>query len=106
LPEVATSLAAVRLGAIDLAISNALGSNLFNIVLLAVLDVADGAGNIWAALTAANALAAVIAMMMTGVAIVSLTYRASPRTPNRLSWDGLALAGMYVAALAALYWLG
>lgn len=56
LPEVATSLTAVRLGAIDLAISNALGSNLFNVVLLTVFDLADGRGNFWAAVSSANAL--------------------------------------------------
>ena len=96
----------MRLGAIDLAVSNALGSNLFNISLLAVFDVADGAGNVWTALSPANALAAVAAIMMTGVTIISLTYRASPRTPFRLTWDGAVLIAMYLAAMAGLYWLG
>jgi len=106
LPEVATSLAAVRMGAIDLAISNALGSNLFNILLLTVFDLADGQGNFWAAVSPANALSSVIAMMMTGVAIVSLIYRASPRTPYRISWDGVALIGIYLGALVIVYWQG
>jgi cation:H+ antiporter len=106
LPEVASSLVAVRLGAIDLAISNALGSNLFNVTLLAVFDVADGRGNVWGALSTGNALAAVAAIMMTGVTIISLIYRASPRTPFRLTWDGAALIVMYLAVMAALYGLG
>jgi cation:H+ antiporter len=106
LPEVATSVAAVRLGAIDLAISNALGSNLANVVLLAVFDLADGRGNFWAALSSANALAAVIAIMMTGIAIISLIYRASPKTAYRFNWDGLALIVMYVGAMLLLYWAG
>lgn len=106
LPEIASSLAAVRIGAIDLAISNALGSNLFNIVLFAVYDVADGSGNFWNTLSDANGLAAVVAVMMTGVVIVSLVYRASPRTPYRLSWDGVALIAMYAGAMALLYGMG
>lgn len=106
LPEVAASVAAVRLGAIDLAISNALGSNLFNVALLAVYDVADGRGNFWAALSPVNALSAVIAMMMTGVTIVSLIYRASPRAPYRITWDAVALLSMYVGAMLLLYWRG
>ncbi len=106
LPEVATSLAAVRLGAIDLAISNALGSNLFNVMLLAVFDLADGRSNFWAAVSSANALSAVIAIMMTGVVVVSLIYRASPRTPYRITWDGFALMLMYLGAMLALYWAG
>lgn len=106
LPEIAASLAAIRLGAIDLAIGNVLGSNLFNILLFFAYDLADGRANFWASLTNANAFAAVITMMMTGVVIISLMYRASPKTPYRISWDGLALAGMYLGSIALLYLLG
>ena len=103
LPEIAASLSAVRLGAIDLAIGNVLGSNLFNVTLLAAYDVFDGPKNLWADMSSANALGLVIAMMMTGVVIVSLIYRASPKTPFRVSWDGAALVLMYLGALALLY---
>ena len=103
LPEIAASLSAVRLGAIDLAIGNVLGSNLFNMTLLAAYDVFDGPQNLWAAMSDANALGLVLSMMMTGVVIVSLIYRASSKTPFHVSWDGVALLVMYLAALAALY---
>jgi len=106
LPEIAASLAAVRLGAIDLAIGNVLGSNLFNILLMAIYDLADGSANFWAALTNANGFAAVMAMMMTGVVIISLMYRASPRTPYRFSWDGVALIAMYAGSIITLFLLG
>ena len=106
LPEVAASLAAVRLGAIDLAVSNALGSNVFNIMLLAIFDLADGKKNFWNTMSAANEFAAVTAIMMTAVVIVSLIYRASPKTPARLNWDGLALIGLYLGTMFMLYWLG
>jgi cation:H+ antiporter len=106
LPEVAASIAAIRLGAIDLAIGNVLGSNLFNITLLAIYDLADGRSNFWAALNNANGFAAVMTMMMTGVVIISLMYRASPRTPYRFSWDGIALIAMYVGSIFMLYLLG
>jgi cation:H+ antiporter len=106
LPEIAASLAAIRLGAIDLAIGNVLGSNLFNITLFFVYDLADGGANFWASLTNANAFAAVMAMMMTAVVIISLMYRASPKTPYRISWDGFVIAGMYIGSIALLYLLG
>ncbi|MEO5887896.1 MAG: sodium:calcium antiporter [Anaerolineales bacterium] len=106
LPEIAASLAAIRLGAIDLAIGNVLGSNLFNIMLFFIFDLADGKSNFWASLTNANAFAAVMTIMMTGVVIISLMYRASPRTPYRISWDGFVLAGMYLGSIALLYLLG
>jgi cation:H+ antiporter len=106
LPEIATSLTAVRLKAIDLAIGNVLGSNLFNVLLLSVYDIADGPANFWSSLTNANGFAAVMTMMMTGVVIISLMYRASPRTPYRFSWDGVALIFMYLGSIFALYLLG
>jgi cation:H+ antiporter len=106
LPEIAASLAAIRIGAIDMAIANVLGSNLFNIAILAIYDIVDGRANFWAALTEANGFAAVITMMMTGVVIVSLMYRVSPKTPYRISWDGISLSVMYVGAIAMLYFLG
>ena len=106
LPEIAASLAAIRLGAIDLAIGNVLGSNLFNIILFFAYDVADGKNNFWAALNNANGFAAVMTMMMTGVVIISLMYRASPKTPYRISWDGISLAMMYLGSIAILYFLG
>jgi cation:H+ antiporter len=106
LPEIAASLAAIRLGAIDLAIGNVLGSNLFNILLFFVYDLADGKNNFWASLTNANAFAAVMTMMMTGVVIISLMYRASPKMPYRISWDGYVLAGMYLGSIVFLYLLG
>jgi len=58
-------LAAVRMGAIDLAIGNVLGSNLFNVTFLAVYDIFDGSQNLWASMSTANALALAIAIMMT-----------------------------------------
>jgi len=106
LPEIAASIAAIRLGAIDLAIGNVLGSNLFNVTLLAVYDLADGRLNFWESLNNSNAFAAVMTMMMTGVVIISLMYRASPRTPYRFSWDGVALLGMYIGSIVTLYLLG
>jgi cation:H+ antiporter len=106
LPEIAASMAAIRLGAIDMAIGNVLGSNLFNITLFFIYDLADGKSNFWASLTNANAFAAVMTMMMTGVVIISLMYRASPKTPYRFSWDGLALVVMYIGSIIVLYWIG
>jgi cation:H+ antiporter len=103
LPEIAAGVAAVRLGAIDLAISNVLGSNLFNILLFPVFDLADGSGNFWASLGHANAFSAVVSIVMTAVAIVSLTYRASPDTPKRMTLDAATLGLLYVGALAIVY---
>lgn len=105
LPEIAASLAAIRLGAIDMAIANVLGSNLFNIAILAIYDLADGRGNFWASLTSANGFAAVMTMMMTGVVIISLVYRVTSKKDHRFSWDGISLSVMYLGAIILLYFI-
>jgi cation:H+ antiporter len=94
---------AVRLGAIDLALGNVLGSNLINIAILAVFDIAYRRGSLWATLSQAHALAGLFVMIMTGAVMVSLVYRVSAKTPYRFSWDGTALLVMYGVAMAVLF---
>ena len=105
LPEVTSSISAIRLGAIDLAIGNVLGSNLFNIALFFIYDLVDVGSRFWYSLDESNGFAAVITMMMTGVVIISLMHRSTRRSRIRISWDGLALLFMYAVAIATLYWL-
>ena len=105
LPEITATITLVRMGAIDLAIGNVLGSNLFNVTLLAAYDIFDGGGNLWVAMSPANALAAIISIMMTAIVIVSLIYRASSKTPFRVMWDAPVLVIMYLVAMFALYQL-
>jgi cation:H+ antiporter len=52
----------------------------------------------------ANLVTILAAMVMTGIAIIGLTYRAQ-RKRFRLSWDSLAMVAMYAMAIAML-WAG
>ena len=103
LPEVVVSLAAVRLGALDLAVGNVLGSNLFNIAIIVGYDVAYRSGSLWANLQPVHAFAGLMVVAMSSVVIVSLIYRTSPKTPYRFNWDGVALLVMYGFAMVMLY---
>jgi cation:H+ antiporter len=105
LPEVVVTLSAVRLHAIDLAIGNLFGSNLFNVAILAIYDLFYLPGPLWGHVTPVHLVAGLGTIAMTAVAIVSITYRASPKTPFRLSWDAILLMAMYGASLAMLYLL-
>lgn len=105
LPEVIVTISAARIKAIDLAVGNLFGSNLFNVAILAIYDGVYLQGPLWGSVAPVHTIAGLGAMAMTAVAIVSLTYRASPRTPFRLSWDGALLFAMYVASLGMLYLL-
>lgn len=57
LPELVAAIAAVRMGALDLAIGNTLGSNAFNMILFVPLD-ACHAGPLFAAVSPTHAVTA------------------------------------------------
>ena len=70
LPELATSFAAVRIGAPELAISNVLGSNVFNMGFVLFMDeLAYTDGPIWSGISPVHLVAGIIAILMTLVVI-------------------------------------
>jgi cation:H+ antiporter len=96
LPEAAVTLSAARLGALDMAVSNLLGSNLFNILIVAIDDALFLEGPILAHVSPLHGLSALSAIMMTGVAIVGLIYRPRERLLRFVSWAGLMLFSIYL----------
>ncbi|MDO9093127.1 MAG: sodium:calcium antiporter [Rubrivivax sp.] len=104
LPEMAVTLGALRLGALDMAIGNLLGSNLFNVLVLAVDDLFYTPGPLLAAVAPVHASTAVTAMVMTGLVIIGLVMRPQGRVLRVVSWVSVGLVAAYVinAALAFL----
>jgi cation:H+ antiporter len=102
LPEVVVSAAAVKIGAIDLAIGALLGSNLFNILILAVDDLLFTQGPILSHVDPSQILPALTAIAMAGIAVIGLTYRAEKKL-LRMSWDSMAMIFIYIGNLMLLY---
>ncbi|MBL8353063.1 MAG: sodium:calcium antiporter [Burkholderiaceae bacterium] len=103
LPEMAVTLGALRLGALDMAIGNLLGSNLFNIVIVAVDDAFYVRGPLLADAAAVHAGTAVTALVMTGLVIIGLVMRPQGRTLRVVSWISVGLAATYVVNAALVY---
>jgi cation:H+ antiporter len=103
LPEVAVSVAALRIGALDMAIGNLLGSNLFNILILAFDDALYTRGPLLSDVSPAHAVSALSAIMMTGVAIVGLLYRPKLRVLNTVGWASILLFVIYLLNAYILY---
>jgi cation:H+ antiporter len=104
LPEVVVSIAAVKIGAIDLAIGNLFGSNIFNIFILAIDDFFFIKGPILSFVNQNHIISAIFAIAMTSSAIIGLTYRAEKRTLV-LAWDSIVIILLYMANLLSLYML-
>lgn len=102
MPEVVVSVAAARIGAVDMAVGNLFGSNVFNVAILGLDDVLYTRGPLLASVSPVHLVTLVSAMLMTAVAIIGLTYRAQ-RKRFRLSWEAIAMLAAYFAGLTLLW---
>jgi cation:H+ antiporter len=100
LPELVAAVAAVRLGAFDLAVGNLFGSNAFNMAIFFALDLAQP-GSLFAASDPAHALTAIFAMVLMALGLAAIVYRAERRNVL-VEPDSLLLL---LAYLAAVVWL-
>ncbi len=96
LPELVVTISAMRIGALDMAIANLLGSNLFDILILAVDDLAYVRGPLLSAVSPAHAITAFAAIIMSGIVIVALIYRPATRFHGTVGWVSLALFLVYL----------
>ena len=106
LPEMVVTVAALQLGAVDMAIGNLFGSNLFNIAILAVDDIFYLQGPLFDAVSSTHAISAFSAIMMTGVAIVGLLYRPRTRVLKTVGWVSIFLFTVYLINSYILYIYG
>ena len=104
LPEVVVSLSALKIDAVDLAIGNLFGSNIFNIFILAIDDIFFLKGPILAHVDIGHVISAISAVSMTAIAIIGLTYRASKKRLF-IAWDSLCIVVVYIVNIMSLYML-
>lgn len=102
LPEVVVSIAAVRMGAVDLAIGNLFGSNIFNIFALALDDIFFLKGPLLSYTSPNHIISALSAIAMTTIAIIGLTYRAEKKRLF-IALDSLGILMVYIANLLLLF---
>lgn len=101
LPEMVVSVTALRLGAIDMAIGNLLGSNLFNLMLLGIDDLIYSSGFIMEAANSVLAITALGTIAMAAVLIFGIVWRASGYR-LRFPWDALAMVALYAGTVTLL----
>jgi cation:H+ antiporter len=79
LPELVTAIAAVRLGAFDLAVGNLFGSNAFNMAAFVFADLAYRDGSLLSSISSAHALTALWSIVMMSLGLIGIIYRAEKR---------------------------
>lgn len=103
LPELVVSVAAVRIGAVDMAMANLMGSNLFNIVVLGVDDLLYPHGPLLSRVSPVHAVSAFSAVIMSGIVIAGLVYRPQRRFLRTVGWISLGLFTMYLLNSYVIY---
>ncbi len=78
LPEAVTTLAAIRIGQMNMAVANIFGSNAFNLVILGMVDLATPK-SIYFVASGAHLVTAVAIIIVSAVALLGLLYRAEKR---------------------------
>ncbi|MBK5282020.1 MAG: sodium:calcium antiporter [Nitrospiraceae bacterium] len=79
LPELVTAIAAVRLGAFDLAVGNLFGSNAFNMAAFFFVDVAYRGGPIFNAISDTHAMTAFWSILLMSIGMMGIIYRVEKR---------------------------
>ncbi|OGX85420.1 hypothetical protein BEN47_15000 [Hymenobacter lapidarius] len=101
LPELVVSLAAVRLGSLDMALGNLFGSNLCNLFVLAAIDGTYTAGPLLAHANASHLLTLLGAIAVTAISLVGLVTR--PTRASRWSLDTVGIVVVYGLLAVLLY---
>lgn len=95
-PELATTWAALRIGAVDMAVANLLGSNLFDVLILAIDDLAYAKGSLLAQVSPLHAASALSACLMSGAVAVAMAQRPASRVLRGGSWASTVLLALYL----------
>lgn len=102
LPELVASLAAVRIGAYDLAVGNLFGSNAINMATFVVADLAYTPEPILAAVAPAQAVAGVGSILLMALALTAVVHGTETRF-RRLEPDAVAVLLGYVVLIGAVW---
>lgn len=101
MPELVVALAAVRIGAHDLAVGNLFGSNVANMSVLLVLDLVHTDGPILAAVDPSQVTAAMGAVLLMALGLAAIVGGTETRI-RRLEPDAVLVLAVYVGVLVAV----
>lgn len=105
LPEMVTTLAAIKIGAADMAIGNLFGSNMFNMFAIGLTDLFFLQGRFLAAIDPAFLLVGILGLLMTGMGLIGNLAKLEKRIWF-IELDALALVVVYFGSLWLLYTRG
>ncbi len=97
LPELVTTVAAVRHGALQLAVGGIIGGNVFDVLFLSAADVAYRDGSIYHAIDQASLFWALVGILMTTMLLLGLIRREKHGVAN-IGFESALMLVIYVGA--------
>jgi cation:H+ antiporter len=102
LPELVTTVAAVRQGALTLAVGGVIGGNSFDVLLLAFSDLAYRQGSIYHALAGQQVFVVALTILMTGVLLLGLLRREKHGIGN-IGFESVLVLILYLSGFSLLF---
>lgn len=103
LPELVVSLAALRMGALDMAVGNLLGSNVFNMFILGIDDVFYREGSLYKNISSSHLLSVFVTIIMTAIVGLGLLFKPKKKQVWLLSLDTFIILFLYLALIIYLF---
>jgi len=101
LPELSTAIAAVRLRRAELAIGDMLGGNMFDVLLIGLIDALDQGEPVLRQVDDTSLTAALLGILLTALILIGLVERRD-KYAFRMGYDSIAVLIVYVAGMAAI----
>lgn len=105
IPELVTTVAAVRRRALTLAVGGIIGGNTFDVLLVALSDAAYREGSIYHAIGARELFLFILAIMMTAVLLLGMLRRQTHGIGN-IGFESVLVLLLYLGGVALQIWLG
>ena len=105
LPELVTTIAAVRRGALTLAVGGVIGGNAFDTLFVAFSDFAYRDGSIYHAITNQQVFIIALTILMTGILLLGLLRREKQGIGN-IGFESFLTLALYFGSFALLYFTG
>ncbi|MDC7785288.1 sodium:calcium antiporter [Rhodoplanes sp. TEM] len=101
LPELVTAIAAVRIGAVSLAVGDVIGGNAFEVMFLSAADMVHD-GSIYQAMTAEHRTTGLIAMLMTAVLLLGMVRREKSGFGN-IGFESTLVLVLYAGSVVLIF---
>jgi cation:H+ antiporter len=106
MPELVVTFAAVRLGAVDMAVADILGSNMFNMAIILPVDLAYVRDSIFAAVTDVHGITAAAGLLMSLLVIIGIRFHRKRKIFGLFGWYTPLLVIIYLVGFYALFRAG